>query len=99
MGLVEAWQILERDLDRVLATLAETPLGERGAAMRKICEKARKIATKLAAKNHPDVGGDQVKFRRVWEAYAVVEKYGEEFIEKHRIAMSVPKKKPFIILK
>ncbi len=79
MTLKEAWLILGRDSDRVIATIKEQPREKRIEASRKILEKARRIAAKVSAQHHPDIGGDPIKFKRVWAAFNSIEFYTREF--------------------
>ena len=79
MTLSEAWALLGRDSNRVIATIKGLPRSERVPASKKILDKAKRMAAKTSAQYHPDVGGDPIKFKEIWEALGVIENHTIEF--------------------
>lgn len=103
MGLGEAWSVLGYDPAGISATISKRPRAERVAAAEKLAEKARRIAAKVSAPHHPDVGGDPEKFKRVWEAVSVIEASTADFRAKmadlDRRMAERAEKGPFIEIK
>ncbi len=101
LNIEEAWKILGRDFDIVLATIGSLPRDRRIAAAEKILEKAKKIARVEAARHHPDKGGDPARFRAIWEAVKVIERSTEEFklkmVEAERVREEKREKGTFIV--
>lgn len=67
--------MLGREPARIVSTIMGLPREQRVAGAEKILGKAKKEAKLLAAKNHPDTGGDAEKFKQIWEAVRVIEEW------------------------
>lgn len=82
MDLHEAWRVFGEDLSAILREAKSRRREERLQFLESLLEEAKKTRTALLARHHPDKGGDPVKFKRVGEAFQVIEKGTADFREK-----------------
>jgi hypothetical protein len=86
MDLYEAWRLFGRDLPSILADAKARKRQDRIPFLEGLLEEAKKTRTALQVKHHPDRGGDPSQFKRVSEAFQVIERGTEDFKAKFREA-------------
>ena len=86
MDLYEAWRLFGRDLSSILADAKARKRQDRIPFLEGLLEEARKTRTALQVKHHPDKGGDPAQFKRVTEAFNVIERGTEDFRSKFQSA-------------
>lgn len=79
MDLAEAWSVFGRSLTAVMAEAKARPREERLAYLEGLLEEARRVKRALQGAHHPDRGGDPAMFKRVTDAFEVIEREFSEF--------------------
>ena len=82
MKLYDALKILEMDPDLYLNDLKKADRKSRVRLAEEMLEKAKKKTRILLAKNHPDVGGDERKFKLINAAIDFLEQDTSIFVSK-----------------
>jgi hypothetical protein len=79
MDVWTAWRTFGRDFGAIAAEAKSKRRSERLTFLEGLLEEAKRARKSLLAKHHPDRGGDPSTFRRVEEAYQVIERETEQF--------------------
>lgn len=79
MDVFTAWRVLGRDFGVIAAEAKAKRRSERLAFLEGLLEEAKRAQKHLLAKHHPDRGGDPSAFKRVAEAFQVIERETEKF--------------------
>ena len=82
LPLHEAWTILGKNANGILASVSRLKREERPRALQTLVEEARKITKMLLAKNHPDRGGNHEIFCRIQLAFDSIVFHTKEFENK-----------------
>lgn len=82
MKLHEAMSILGLEFKQYFADLGQSSNKVKLKLASGMLEIAKKRAKMLMAKNHPDIGGSQERFRLVNEAISFIESDTENFVNK-----------------
>lgn len=79
MDVWTAWRVFGRDFGTIAAEAKAKRRSERLSYLEGLLEEAKRAQKSLLAKHHPDKGGDPATFRRIAEAYQVIERETEQF--------------------
>ena len=79
MDVFTAWRVLGRDFGVIAAEARAKKRAERLAYLEGLLEEAKRAQKLLLAKHHPDRGGDPATFKRIAEAYRIIESETEQF--------------------